>query len=371
MNNYIKYLIIFVSIPSFAFANKIKNYPNLSGDILYQVQADRIISSRKRGISTNNAFIYIQPNFDLKFNYNWSAKTQWRLQPNNVLTTRDQNFPERYRTLLSDDRGLNINDSALIVEELKINFQNEDMQFSAGKFDPSFGTAHRKSKRIGVFASQFAEDYNLREKLGANIVAILENSQIGFSTFFNDTTGLSESAINNRGRASNKSLAGSTSSLSSYSVFIEGEKLIGIKNLFYNFGYRSLGVESGYEGKRESAYVIGSEYLYKLGTQTSLIPFFETVSFNNFNGESGRRAIYNTLALIGKYGSWTASSSMVNRYSKNSASQRLNFNDRQLQFSIGYKFTNNLTIDVSRADIKEDRYSAALFGTTISYVTKF
>ncbi len=370
----LQFFAIFLFFSSALHAEKPKNFPNLSGNVLYQIQADRVISTQKNGVDANNAFVYIEPNLSLNFNRNWSIKTDWRIQPNHVLTTRDSTNSERYRTFLQSNRGLNLSNTGVIVEELKLNFENEDLRFFAGKFDPTFGTAWRKAKRIGVFAAQFNEDYNLREKIGAGITALLENSNLSFNGFFNDTTGLSRSAIDDRGRASsNNGIAGNTGTLSSYSVSMEGERFFAVDNWFYNVGYRSLGVSqiAGTPSRaREQGYVFGSEYLYKLGHQTSLIPFIELVKIDNFTGEKNRDAKYTTLALIGKYSSWTSSISFVHRNIKQ-PQRTANISDRQLQFSVGYKFTDNLTLDVSRADIKENGYTGSLLGVTMSYLYKF
>jgi len=347
--------------------------PILSGSVLYEIQADQILSVSHQKAKSSNGFLYIEPNFGLHFDENWAVKTQWRIQDNSSLTTRDKDNPERYRTFLSDNRGYNLSETGLLIEELKLYYENEDMKFSLGKFDPSFGTAHRKSKRIGVFASQLAEDYNLREKLGANVTALLEGSQISFSTFFNDSTDLSQSAINDRGRESrNNGLSSNTGSFSSYSVLMEGEDFLTVDNWFYNVGFRSLGVDKE-SRKRESGLVVGSEYLYKIGRETSLIPFFEMVRINNFSGESGRSANYITIAAIGKYASWTASTSLILRNIKRPTTSALQGTayDRQLQFSIGYKFTDNLTLDVSRAVIHENNHDAGIFGASLNYLYKF
>lgn len=370
-----KLLTAFLLLPCFAYAQAPKQYPNISGDVLMQIQADRVVSSNKDSVSANNAFVYIQPNIALNFNRNWSAKTQWRSQPNDVLTTRNSQYPERYRTFLSSDRKLfGLNEQMMMVEELKINYENDDMRFFAGKFDPTFGTAWRKSKRIGVFAAQFNEDYNLREKIGAGISALLEETQITFNTFFNDRTGLSSSAIKNRGKASGgPGVAGNTNTPSSYSLSMEGKNFLGIENVFYNLGYRNLAVANNSDGHaRETGYVMGFEYLYKIGQETSIIPMVETVMIDNFSGIQGRNANYSTLALIGNYRSWTASTSLVNRDIKKGQSVIDNSSSgRQIQFSIGYKFTDNLTLDVSRANIKEDGQTGSLLGATMSYVYKF
>ncbi len=366
-----KLLVLFLLIPCLSYAEAPKQYPNVSGDVLMQFQADRAVSSGD-GIPANNGFVYVQPNISLNFNRNWSAKTEWRSQPNNVLTTRDSEYPERYRTFLGSDRKLiNVNQQILLVEELKIHYENDDMRFFAGKFDPTFGTAWRKSKRIGVFAAQFNEDYNLREKLGAGITALLEGSQITFNTFMNDKTGLAGSAMQDRGsQGGSRGIAGNSNMPSSYSLSMEGKNFLGIENVFYNLGYRNLSV-ANLEGRaRETGYVFGAEYLYKISRETSLIPLFEAVNIENMTGTSGRNARYSTLALIGNYSSWTASASLVTRsisrtdYSKSAS-------DRQLQFSVGYKFTDNFTLDISRANIKENGRSGSLIGTTLSYLYKF
>ena len=245
------------------------------------------------------------------------------------------------------------------------------MKFFAGKFNPTFGTMYRKTKRIGVYNTDFAQDYELREKIGFGGAALLENSEITVSTFFNDVTALSGSAVNNRGReqpASN--LAGNTSTLSSYSATMEGQNLFNVENLFYNVGYRSLGVNKADNRKREIGYVAGAEYLYKIGVNSSLVPLIELVKIDNFTAEEGRNAIYKNFALIGKYSSWTASASALYRDIKQPLRSSDN-HDHIFQLTVGYKFTNNITLDVTRGNVKEDGNRAVLLGTLLSYVYNF
>ncbi len=347
-----------------------KDLPNITGNVLVQMQADHASTDDKVKMKANNAFIYVESNMSLNFNKNWSINTDWRLQPNNVYTTRDSIYPERYRTFLGDSRGLP-QDMGLLVEELKLQFKNEDLIASIGKFDPTFGTAYKKNKRIGIFTSQFAEDYNLREKMGVSVSALLEDSKITINSFFNDTTGLSSSALNNRGRAPRSDgVAGNTGTLSSFSATMEGQNLFGIKDWFYNVGYRSLDTDNIEGSKREKGYVVGSEYSIPVGANSFIIPFAEIVKINNFTGEANRNALYSTFALIGKYSSWTASISHLNRHI--SQHQRTNnVNDHQLQLSIGYKFTNNLSLDVTRSAIKENGHNGELLGANLLYVYNF
>ena len=345
------------------------SYPNTSGQILFELKSDRMLATTKQNTPRSNTYVNIEPDLSLNLDKNWSIKTGWRIFP--TMQNRNGPTPERSRTILSDNRGFNQDDTTLIVEELKAYYQNEDMKFFAGKFNPSFATMYRKTKRIGVFVTDFTEDYELREKVGGGVSALLEDSEITFNTFFNDPTGLSGSAIKNRGtERSDNGLAANTSTLSSYSVTMEGQKLFGIENLFYNVGYRSLGVKNNSRNARETGYTTNLEYLKKVTYNTSLIPTIEFVKINNFTGFAGRNAQYLTIALIGKYSAWSASVASVRRHIDNNYLGS-NSNDSQLQFTAGYKFTNNVAIDISRMKLKEDRFSGSMIGIMVSYLYKF
>jgi hypothetical protein len=178
--------------------------------------------------------------------------------------------------------------------------------------------------------------------------------------------------INDRDRADNsKSIAGNSNAFSSYSISMDGENFLSIDNLFYNLGYRSLGVErEDSNSKREQGYVIGLEYLYKVSRNSSIIPFAEMVKIRNFNGENSRNATYTTLALIGKYSSWTGSVSVIDRDIKEPL-RKNKVNDRLLQLTVGYKFTDNLTVDLTRANVREDGYKGSMVGANVTYLYKF
>jgi hypothetical protein len=340
--------------PAFA-----QQYPKISGKALFELRADRITSNKDSNIDSSDSNIYIDAQVNLEFNKNWSVITHWAADS---VGSVDENNPERYRTVLSSNRGLDFDREGLYIEQLKGQFQNEDVRFIFGKFNPSFGTAFRKEKRIGVFLTDFTKDYELREKIGVGGSALLENSEISTSLFFNDTTGLSNSAIEKRGRQkSGDGIAGNNSNLSSYTVSMEGQNLFNIDDLFYNVGYRNLNVENISGRDNETGYVGGLEYSYPIGLNSSIIPLVEVAKINNMSGEDDRNALYTTLALVGKYSRWTTSVSHVTRKirQKNFIG---NVRDTQLQYSVGYKFSNNIALDVSRVRLKENNNKETLLG---------
>lgn len=363
-------ILFFLSILTFVLGGQVAlagQYPNISGNALLEARMDRITTSNKKDTSDNSGKVFINSEFSLNFNNNWSLINSWEFEPVN---NRDSNNPERYRNILSN-RGVNVDGEGLFIEEIKGQFENEDARLFFGKFNPNFGSAFRKEKRIGVFATDFTQDYELTSKIGFGVSALLENAELTVSTFFNDTSGLSNSMISKRGRAkTGNGIAGNTSTPSSFSLSLEGQDLFGVEDLFYNFGYRTLSV-GNIEGRAdETGFVGGIEYLIPVGLHTSIIPFVEIANINNWSGEMDRNVNFSTVALIAKYSSWTISVSNIvrNIRQKNSIG---NVRDSQTQYSVGYKFKNNVMFDVSKMKLKENNYKADLIGINISYLYEF
>lgn len=368
--------ILFFASFLLCFEAYAKQYPNVTGQILIEGRADHITSTNKSGVDSNAGYINLEPDFALNFNKNWSIKSGWRILP---VRTRQYQYPERSRTILGEkigiNRGFNQDDTGIVVEELKLNFENEDLEFAIGKYNPTFATMYRRNKRIGLFVTDITEDYELRGRLGGSIAANLEDSKITINAFFTDTTGLSDSAIKHRKKRSrDDGIAGNTGTLSSYSITMEGRDLFGINNLFYNFGYRSLGVENEDESSEdEVAYTANLEYLYRVSRNTSIIPLVEIVKISNFTGRKNRDAEYITASLIGQYGGWNLSAATVFRnLDNNYATAPVDKNrDRLFQVNVGYKFSNNIAIDLSRASLKEDGNKGSLLGVIIGYMYEF
>lgn len=370
-------LLILATLPSLnAFAKDSSDkdgeqYPNISGRSLFEFRGNRI-SSADKNIIGNNTNMNIDTYFSANFSKNWSLVTDWRFEPMN----QSQNNPERYREMLSSKKGIGIGQNALVVDQLKGQFENEDARFVVGKFNPAFGSAFRKEKRIGIFTTNFTRDYELRGKLGIGITAILENSELAVNAFCNDSTGLSNSAIKKKGvTKKSDALAGNTSTPSSYAITMQGQDLGGIDDLFYNFGYRNLAVGNVVGRDSETGFVAGLEYLIPIGLKSSLIPFFEVVKIDNLSGIAGRNSIYMTVSLVAKYSSWTASIANVTRsIAQKDISTAANLgqvSDRQLEYSIGYQFNKNIALDLTSASIKEDNRRASVFGVLLSYAYNF
>lgn len=356
-----------ISVDAFADNGESQQYPYVSGKALFEAESDQVASVNKSGVNPRAGQVNINSELALNFSKNWSIITNWIYRP---VTAGNSDDPSIYRSILGN-RGFGLGDEGLIVEQLKAQYENEDMKVFFGKFDPDFGSAFRDEKRLGIFTGDFTRDYQLREKIGGGITALLENSEISFSTFFNDTSGLTQSALNQRYTVpTGNNVAGNTGSLSSYVVSWDGQDLFGVKNLFYNFGYRDLGVNNVPGSSNEIGYVGGLEYSIPLSLHTSIVPFFEIAKINHFYGQSNLDALYMTSALIARYSGWSATiTNVVRNMSQTTIAG--NTHEYQMEYTLGYKFSNNVAIDVTRANIKEGTNAFTAIGAMISYAYKF
>ena len=100
----------------------------------------------------------------------------------------------------SNDR--NFGDLGLSVETFFLTYNAEEHGLFVGKFNPLFGRAWDLA--AGLYGSDFAEDYEITERLGIggyfDLSPSLGINRLSASMFLADTTLLSETAFNNRGR---------------------------------------------------------------------------------------------------------------------------------------------------------------------------
>ncbi len=84
-------------------------------------------------------------------------------------------------------------DEGIFAEEIKVNFTHGPWSAFAGKFNPGFGIAWDYGR--GIWSEDFAEDYEITEKIGIGGAYALEIPTMGthslnLSTFFADTSAL-------------------------------------------------------------------------------------------------------------------------------------------------------------------------------------
>ncbi len=349
-----------------------QNFPYISGDFMLENRTDfanNIKSSNATKPEQFNSFFYLESNGNLHLHNNWQIKTNWRIQPNATINNRLTNYPENYRKIFQDDRGWQLSSNAVILEEIKLQFSNEDLKLSLGKLDPQFGTAHFNTKRIGVLTKDFTEDYNLREKLGASLVVPLSQHQLKLSLFTNDTTKLSSSALDTREANINKNIAGNNRSLNSFAISALGTNLFYNRNLSYSIGYRKQQVDSAPNMATENALTANIEYVSKVLGE-DVVYFTEVFQANNFMGEAERKALYGVMSILVKYQKWQVGSTKIFRNIESKLLQ-YNYRDYQNQFNIGYRINPEFTIDATLAQVKERGIKGNLLAFNFRYFLSF
>jgi hypothetical protein len=272
--------------------------------------------------------------------------------------------------LTTANRQLSLSDESLFIEELKLNFKNEDLEFFVGKYNPDFGKSWDKKRRSTYFTKFFGRDYQLREKIGVGVTALFEESELSFFPFFNDNTDLSNSTINRRGK--NKSeykMSGNNNSLSSYVIALTGKNFLSLDKLSYHLAYKKIDVDDE-KLAQEDGFLASFEYLFDIGYKTSIVPFYEIVKSNNFNGNRNKDVIHQTLSLNFNYSSWNLAASYFTK-DINDIDINGDIYDQYIEYNIGYKISDNMTIDFSRLSAKENRNDYNVFYGVFSYMKQF
>ena len=143
-------------------------------------------------------------------------------------------------------------DEGLYAEELFANVAlGRGVNVFGGKFNPAFGQAWDVTP--GVYGVDFAEDYEIAERLGFGASIERENTRLGTvtltgSVYHLDTSGLSRSAFTDRGRRTlADGGASNTENLDSFALALDAVKVpsLGGANLHfaYRFQHKGIGID--------------------------------------------------------------------------------------------------------------------------------
>lgn len=357
--------LIYIAIIIAFSGQSLAQYPRTSGDIIINLGIDKL-SAKGANVKQYNSIIETQSDLSLEINKNWSVKTLWQSRRS---SKDDYINRQLYNPILAKkNRQISPADESIFIEELKVNFENEDLDFFVGKFNPHFGNGWNKKRRSSFFTILFARDYQLREKIGFGVTAIFEESELSFSTFFNDNTDLSNSAINRRGKnRADYKMPGNNGSLSSYVIDLSGKNFLTLEDLSYHLSYKKIDVDDQ-DLSEENGYLANFEYLWQMTSKTSIIPFYEISITNNVNGVKGRDVMHQIAALNFNYSSWNLTTSY---FSKDITEINNEISDKYIEYNIGYRISDNMKIDFSRLSSTENEIGYRSFYAIFTYMKKF
>ncbi len=268
-----------------------------------------------------------------------------------------------------DDRFLE--DHGAYAEELFLQVAFDSIRIYAGKFDAPFGQAWDVTP--GIYGVDFAEDYELAERLGGGFEIGLGDMYSGTHTvsasvFFADTTRLSRSLFNNRGQTSvGDSGPSNTKSIDSFSVAIDGGEIPGLENYTYHIGLRHQSPGRG-DVSNELGMVANVQGAFDLANGAALEGIIEA-AFLNHADTGPDDLFYLTIGGVYSYGPWALSASYTLRDVNVSGGS--NFSDHLLQFALGYQLLEGLTIDAGYKFAEEGGIDDHTFGLLLAYELDF
>ncbi len=265
-------------------------------------------------------------------------------------------------------------DHPLIVESLTLTYSLEDLSIYLGKFNPVVGFNYHNFP--GLYSYSMVEEYKIAERVGLGIKysANFEDfgtHQINVSSFFADTTFLSDSLLDQRGHTSKEDggLA-NTEDFDSYSVSIGGKDFYSLNNniaerLSYRFGY-ALQKKGSNNENDESRYSVSLSYKENFTNKISKSLIIEFMEINHYSGEAGHDRSYFTSSFGLKQYPWTFNTTY--QFIDNEADEAEEGADGKiLQISVGYNFSDKTQLNFGFKRADEELEVTERFGLGLRY----
>jgi len=326
--------------------------PRLDTEVLVEIQNDGAIASENDANERNDLFTTTEPFLSFKATEHFKIESGLVLEPVRGADPGENRF--------FDDHGL-------YAEELYAAYETERFSIKAGKYNPSFGTAWDAAP--GIYGTDFAEDYELTERLGAAASYTLDAGRAGAHTltvnsFFADTTFLSKSAFTSRGELDKDDGGPSnTEDPSSFSVTLDGSDMAALP-VTYHVGARFQ--EGGPGTPRDETGLVAN-----LSGNSSIIPghllqpIVEVAYFDDFAGTRQDRT-YLTAGTALIRGPWNVSASYTGRFIDATGSAG-GSDDTLAQLSAGYSFDNGLTLDAGYRFEESADTNTHILGALLTY----
>ncbi|WP_373087233.1 hypothetical protein [Sneathiella sp.] len=340
-----------VALYGFSAAAEEPSYPNVSGELSIEIENDWTYKSDDPDAEINDLYPTIVLGTAFTFSKKFSVNLEATLEPVEDATS-DRAF---------EDLGgyLNI---------ITANYDSDNFGVYAGKFTPNFGIAWDAAP--GIYGVDLNEDYEFSEMIGfGGYVGFHAGGEqtISASTFFQDTTFLSNSIGTQRGPL-NVSDGGptNTDSLSSYALALDGG-IDGLAGFLYHAGFTSLA--SGEDGNsRQYGYVASAEYAFTVNEDITIAPIVEYAYFENAGGIDDDTAAYLTAGAALNYQKWVLSSTYQQR---NTETGGVDTDDYVVDVTVGYLFDMGLGVAAAWRVAEEDNVDSRGLGLLVSYAIDF
>lgn len=290
-------------------------YPRLEGGIVLEIENDNIVDSDDPTAEINDLYATIEIAPSLRFSEATSLNGTFLFEPIRDPGPNDDRFFE---------------DHGFYVEELYLHHDFGPAAVLAGKFDPAFGFAWDAAP--GLYGADFAEDYELTERLGAAIEIPFEfaggEAAFTLAAFAADRTFLSDSALSNRGDLDE--VDGGVSNTDAPESFVAA--LTGETDAFgWNVGVRRQAKGVG-DADDEWGVVAGATTM--VGGELEIELLGEVAFFPDFDGGPDR-AFYTTVGVAAPVGPVTLSAVYSLRDVENASTDHLATASAEIEIAEG------------------------------------
>lgn len=321
--------------------------PGPSGELAMEFEVVSVLDSDDPDAELSDAGFTLEPALSYAFTPHWSVQAALVLE--SVLETEP-----------GEDRF--VEDTGLYVEQLFIQYRDTWGHVYAGKFNPPFGQAWDAAP--GLYGADFAEDYELTERVGLGAALTLGKAAVSVNVFTTDRSVLSASLFTERDRVRlADGGAGNTESLKSFSLTLDGE--LG-DNLGYHAAVLSQGAGAGGAGD-ETGLALGVVHTWKPDTATTLSLLLEGAGFRHIAG-SEADARYLTTGLALRRGAWNLGlAGALRRLDGGGEDSR----DWLWQLSGGYSFASGLSVELGYRQTQESGIRSQAVGLLAAYTLAF
>jgi hypothetical protein len=273
-----------------------RSFPQLRGEILVELRSDSDLDSTSGDHALN-----LESAFSLRLSEHLSIESGFVFEPvSDPLPGRDRWFEG----------------GGLFAETLFLLWERGRFSLRAGKLDPAFGFAWELAP--GIYGVDFAEDYEISECIGIGGTvefgdAAVGRHRFGADAFFVDTSPLSGSLFEDRGRARRSDGGpGNTAGPKSFAVSLSGGGIPQLPGLIYNLGFAHLHREKAGDRSENDA-VAGLVYAFSPLENLEIELLSEYAYLHHAEGENERRH-YFTQSAAAYWGGWNVAFSCTARW---------------------------------------------------------
>jgi len=239
-------------------------------------------------------------------------------------------------------------DEPLLARTLTVNFDGDNFGLYAGKFDPVI--SFDEHVLPGIYGYQVIDEYTVREKIGIGGYGKLTAGDLGthrldVSTFFADTTVLSNSILYERGDTDKEDGGVSnTEDFSSIAISLAGSDFYSLSSdipegLSYRVGYSYQAAGEGDE-EDETRYSLSGQYEHIFTSALKSRVVGEIVHIEHLGGERPHDRTYATTGAELSYKNWELGSTYTYIYNDNPEDADEALDGELFQVSLSYHFDN-------------------------------